>query len=257
MLILAFPNGGSTALAQMLLTAVGTVALNPRAEGQWLVPAMSAPRVRWDPESSLDYADIRTRWINAVRQAERPVSFKEPVLVIEKSPPNMCRYSKIVSMLAGMKTYTVVMTRDPYATCASWHVRYGPEQVERDWGWPGPRPADEDAYFRALGDIWIKRAKYLDAARANAVHWIRYEDFSERPSVVVGDLARKIPCLRTVNSTADIAVKDYPRQKVRNMNNNQISILTQRQRTAISSALNQNSELVARFGYDAMPPQAG
>jgi hypothetical protein len=37
LIILAFPNGGSTAIAKLLMTAEGTVALNPTIEGQWLV----------------------------------------------------------------------------------------------------------------------------------------------------------------------------------------------------------------------------
>lgn len=254
MLILTFPNGGSTALAKLLLTAVGTVALTPRAEGQWLIPAMSAPRLRWDPANNLNYTAIRDRWIGAVKQVKQRISNREPCLVIEKSPPNMCRYRQIVSMLAGMKTYIVIMTRDPYATCASWHSRYGLELVERDWGWPGPRPANEEAYFRALGEIWLNRAEYLEMARANAVHWMSYEDFSDRPSSVIRDLGGKIPQLRTVNPSANIAVKDYRGQKIRNMNSEQISILTERQREAISSALIQRPELVKRLGYSPMPP---
>src|SRR5207249_685189 len=104
----------STALAKLLLTAKGTIALHPEAEGQWLVPTLCVPLARWDPEHSLDYNDIRTRWIEAVHQATaNSTNCNEPYLVIEKSPPNMCRYHKILSMLAMMKTCTVVMTRDP------------------------------------------------------------------------------------------------------------------------------------------------
>lgn len=255
LIILTFPNGGSTAIANLLLTAAGTIALNPRVEGQWLVPAMSAPHSRWDPLSILDYDDIRTQWIEAVRHATANSGTNEGApLVIEKSPPNMCRYRAIVSMLTGMKTDIVVLTRDPYATCASWHLRGGAEQVARNWGWPGRPPTNEDEYFRALGEIWMTRASYLATARADAIHWIRYEDFSDRPSYVISDLAHRIPRLRTANPNATLLVKDYPPQKIRNMNIDQISALNKIQKTAISSALLQNSELVARFGYDVNPP---
>ncbi len=186
LLLLAFPNGGSTALAKLLLTADGTAALTSNAEGQWLVPAMCEPRARWDPEKAIDYDFVRACWVSAARQAVRPsATHQNSLLIIEKSPPNMCRYKAIVEMLSCMKTNVVVMTRDPYATCASWHIRHGPEQVERDWGWVGQRPADEGAYFEALADIWIRRAQHLDAARGDAAHWIRYEDVSEHLSLVV------------------------------------------------------------------------
>lgn len=255
LIVLAFPNGGSTAIAKLLTTAEGTVALHPQAEGQWLVPAMSAPHVRWDPNADLDYADIRTRWIEGVWRNWAGVdAYDGPPLVIEKSPPNMCRYRAIISMLSGMKTDIVVMTRDPYATCASWHARYGREGIDRDWGWPGQSPTDEESYFRALGKIWIERAKYLSAARADAKCLIRYEEFSDEPSVTIDLLAKKIPRLRSANPNAKIRVKDYPYQKIRNMNLDQISLLTENQMKVISSALAESPELVAGFGYDVAPP---
>jgi hypothetical protein len=255
LIILAFPNGGSTAIAKLLMTAEGTVALNSRIEGQWLVPEMSSPRNRWNPRHSLDYEDIRTRWIDAIRRNLRASNAGgSRRVVIEKSPPNMCRYRAIISMLSSMKTDIIVMTRDPYATCAGWHNRYGPEGIDRDWGWPGQPPTDEDSYFHALGKIWIERARYLHSARSDATCWIRYEDFVDHPSVTVGQLAEKIPCLRSVNADANIQVKDYPSQKIRNMNKEQIASLTTNQMAAISSALTEASELVAGFGYDVTPP---
>jgi hypothetical protein len=255
LLLLAFPNGGSTALAKLLLTADGTAALTSNAEGQWLVPAMCEPRARWDPEKAIDYDFVRACWVSAARQAVRPsATHQNSLLIIEKSPPNMCRYKALVEMLSCMKTNIVVMTRDPYATCASWHIRHGPEQVERDWGWVGQRPADEGAYFEALADIWIRRAQHLDAARGDAAHWIRYEDVSEHLSLVVKPLARTMPQLRTMDLDAEIIVKGYPPQRVYNMNAGHISILTAKQKSAISTALGRHSELVARFGYDVAPP---
>lgn len=258
LIILTFPNGGSTALAKLLLTAIGTVALSPRAEGQWLVPEMSAPLDRWNPDAVLDYGHIRARWIEAASRnfAVAEADGRAP-LVIEKSPPNMCRYRAIVSMLNGMKTDIIVMTRDPYATCASWHARYGREAIERDWGWPGPPPTDEDSYFRALGEIWLQRARYLESARSDAKCWMRYEDFADEPAVSLDVLAQQIPRLRSANADADILVKDYPRQKVRNMNAGQISALTENQMRAIASALEGSPDLVEGFGYDVTPPVSG
>jgi hypothetical protein len=257
LLILSFPNGGSTAVAKLLLTAPGTISLNPRVEGQWLVPEMSAPLARWDPRTPLDHDVIRSRWIAAARLAASTVGpLAVPPLVIEKSPPNMCRYKAILALLKGRKTYLAVLTRDPFATCASWHRRHGLEGVERDWGWAGARPTGEAMYFRALGEIWLQRAQYLDAARAGAVRWIRYEDFAARPSAIAQDLARDIPPLRGVDPDAIIAVKDYPPQKIHDMNAEQISGLNTRQLEAIASALEPHRALVERFGYAATPPPA-
>lgn len=256
LLLLSFPNGGSTAMARILLTAAGTIALTPNAEGQWLVPAMSAPRARWDPNNSLDYDDIRTRWMEAARRTAATVERNPtPYLVIEKSPPNMCRYRNIISMLQGKTTYVVVMTRDPFATCASWHLRYGPEILERDWGWPAEHPIGEAEYFRALAEIWLKRAEYLDTAREDAIDWIRYEDLSDRPHDVISAVARRVPRLRSMNPDANIEVKNYPVQRLRNMNQEQISTLSAKHLEAIAVGLERKPELVARLGYDITPPR--
>ena len=60
--VLCFPNGGSTAFAQMLLTGQAIVSLTPRAEGQWLVSEMCAAKSRWDRSHQLDYDRIRNVW---------------------------------------------------------------------------------------------------------------------------------------------------------------------------------------------------
>jgi len=253
LLLLTFPNGGSTAIARLLLTAPGTVALNHRVEGQWLVPAMSAAGDRWNPDTALDYGEIRTRWIEAAHQAAASWPDRRLPLVIEKSPPNMCRYRAIVAMLAGMKINIVVLTRDPFATCASWHMRAGRERVASNWGWAGLPPTDEDSYFRALGEIWMRRARYLESARADAAHWMRYEDFVDWPTETIAGLGQKIPRLAAVRQDALLAVKDYPPQTLRNMNPEQIAILSERHIDAISSALAQDPGLVARFGYGVSP----
>ena len=222
--LLVFPNGGSTALANVLLSAKGTLALYGRAEGQWLSPAMSAPRARWDPDAVIDYAEVRARWMRVVRQSrllDDPNG--APPLVIEKSPPNMCRYRALRSMLGDMKTDIAVMTRDPYATCASW-AQYGAERIDREWGWPGAPPNDDRSYHQALARIWIERARRLAAARDDAVMWLRYEDFAERPRALVNDFARLIPRLAAADPDGDIAVKAYPPQRVRNMNGEQIAM---------------------------------
>jgi hypothetical protein len=249
LLILAFPNGGSTALAETLLSAEGTLALHPRAEGQWLSPAMSAPGVRWNPNAAVDYDDLLARWMAAIRQSE-PVNCpgEEPLLIVEKSPPNMCRYQAIRSMLGGMKTTTVVMTRDPYATCASWQA-LGPERIGRNWGWPDAPPTDDRSFHYALGRIWAQRARYLLAARSDALMWLRYEDFAERPATVLQELARHVPRLRTADAVPRVRVKTYPPQTVRNMNAEQITRLSGDQRDAISSALSGEAGLVEQLGY--------
>ena len=100
--ILCFPNGGSTALAQVLLTAKATAALSPRAEGQWLIPEMCAQKRRWDPAHFLDYDRIREIWRSKAlkdRSADQP-----RITIIEKSPPIMVRYKALVEAFGSDET---------------------------------------------------------------------------------------------------------------------------------------------------------
>jgi hypothetical protein len=215
---------------------------------------MSAPGGRWDPGTPLDYAAIRDRWIVAATKAAADACpLDHAPLVIEKSPPNMCRYRAILAMLSGMKTQIVVLTRDPFATCASWHVRVGAKRIATNWGWVNEAPTDDASYFRALGQIWLRRARYLQDARAQATHWMRYEDVADHPAHALAALATRIPRLAASDQGALLAVKDYPPQPLRNMNRDQIAILTPRQIDAIASALAEDPALMAQFGYDMRP----
>jgi hypothetical protein len=236
----------------LLLTAKGTTALNPQVEGQYLVPQMCAPRDRWNPDLSLDYEMIRNRWLAALQS--KPATSEgsvPPYIVIEKSPPNMCRYRALVSMLGGMKTHIVVMTRDPFATCASWHLRNGPRVIHRQWGWPDNRPpTDENSYFRALARTWVTRAEYLYSARHDAIVWMRYEEVSENSAAAIRQIGRVVPNLLTASADANICVKDYPPQKMRNMNREQVSKLTKSQLAQISIGLMEHAELVEKLGYE-------
>jgi hypothetical protein len=249
-ILLTFPNGGSTPIAKLLLTARNTVALTPTAEGQWLSPEMSAPGGRWNPDAVLDYADIRSRWMKAVKKARAKIEQKKGhVLVIEKSPPNMCRYKDILAMLTGMPVYVAVMTRDPYATCASWHFRYGRDDIGRNWGWPSHEPTDDDSYFEALAETWLVRARYLESARSTAIAWFKYEDFARAPGEIVSLLSSSVPELALADPHAAVVVKDYPAQTIRDMNQEKLSQLTSGQTAAITRRLARDADLVSRLGY--------
>jgi hypothetical protein len=151
LLVLNFPNGGSTAFAELLLTAPGTIRLHPTVEGQWLLPALCADKLRWDPGHAFDPIEVRDVWIRTALEQCRLVGIRsDEALVIEKSPPNMCRYHHLLGALKGMRTTVVVFTRDPYATCASWHRRYGPRDIARTWGWPGRERKTSKRIFRRL-----------------------------------------------------------------------------------------------------------
>jgi hypothetical protein len=245
LLLLPFPNGGSTAIAKVLLTAPGVGALNQRAEGQWLVPDLSEPRARWDPAHQVDLARAKAIWLDTLRR-EHPGAD----VVVEKSPPNLCRYEQLIEALAPMPVEVVTFSRDPYATCASWHHRYGARRIERKWGLPeGTSVATEQGYFAALATIWVARAEMLRAARQAAFLHTSYEAFTAAPAEVVGAIAARVPAIAGADPHAAVQVKDRPAEPVRDMNAEQIATLAPPQIDALSGVFARHEDLLGSFGY--------
>jgi len=247
LLILTFPNGGSTALAKLLLTAPSTARLTGNAEGQWLIPSLSKNISRWDQTHVVPHRKLRAVWLNEVKKRKG----RKSTLVVEKSPTNMCRYKDILDALSGMKTYTITFTRDPYATCASWHRRYGLENILKEWcaGDKSEFSTEED-YYKLLGKIWLNRAKMLIDARSDSVIDIKYEDFADNTKEVIDLISLKIPELENISHDTKISVKDYADQEIKNMNKGQIDTLSSDQISAITSSLSEHPDTVSRLGYD-------
>ena len=253
LIILTMPNTGSTALAQLLLSAPDTVSLNALAEGYRILPEMAAPPARWRADLPIDYDRARTLWLQAVRERAGEGCSQSP-LVVEKSPSNLVRYKAILQMLSGMKTSLALLTRDPYATCASWNKRYDETQVTTVWGRETSEKSEENAYFVTLAELWVARLELLAEARASGGHWIRYEDFTSRPDRMAAELSDAIGRPVVADPQARIVVKDYNRQKVVNMNDKQVGMLSEQAKDAIASVLIKQTDLLTSFGYDAAPP---
>lgn len=244
LLMLTMPNSGSTSFGKILMTAKAAVSLTDRCEGEWLIPSMSNLRTRWDDDYEPSMTRVRARWLWRLRK-----SAGSPRLVIEKSPPNMVRIDQLRAALHPMKTYTVILVRDPYAVCEGWHRRYGKEGLART-SMPKLAGVDNDLdYFRLLGEYWVHRGRYLANQRANALSVVRYEDLVTNPAAIIAELAAQIPLLSDVEPGASVAVKDYELQILRDMNEQQIAALSTDQIDAISSGLEQGMDTVTSLGY--------
>ena len=243
--VLCFPNGGSTAFAQMLLTAKSAVSLTARAEGQWLIPDMCAAKSRWDPSHPLDYEHVRDVWKSkAIEQS----AGRDHITVIEKSPPNMVRYKAILNAVAPEPTHLVALTRDPYAVIASW-AKKSPERIAEEWGWPEAAPRTTTEFYEALTEIWVRRARLLAEALASCVHHTRYEDFGDSPHAAIAALAEKIPTLPSVNPSSSLKIKEYPPSPPVNMNEQQIAGLSSKALDVISRRLESHRDVLHRLGY--------
>ncbi|MEM7120931.1 MAG: sulfotransferase [Pseudomonadota bacterium] len=245
LIILTMPNSGSTALARLLMTANSTIALTEQCEGEWLIPSMSNLRHRWDEDLRLSMSRVRARWMWRLRAMKTG----SPKLVIEKSPPNMVRIDRIRAALAPMAAHTVVLVRDPYAVCESWHRRYGREQLSRTSLTALQHVDSERDYFRLLGECWVQRGTYLVEQLPKALSVVRYEELVMDPGAVTAELAKKIPMLSDVQSNAEVRVKDYAAQALTDMNSQQIDALTTEQIDAITCGLERGIDTVKALGY--------
>lgn len=245
LLILTMPNSGSTALGRLLMTSKSAVALTDRCEGEWLIPSASKTSLRWDDSYMPSMARIRARWLDRLSGS----TVDGPKIVIEKSPANMVRVDALRKILSPMKTHTVVLVRDPYATCESWHRRHGKPNLERS-SMPDLRLAEnEQDYFTGLGRYWAKRWSYLSPQRDASITTIRYEDLVSQPATTLAPIAARIPALSDIQVDAQLQVKDYQAQPLKNMNDRQISSLSSVQISAITRGLESYEDELAALDY--------
>ncbi len=244
--IATFNNGGSTALGELLDTASAAMRLVDDGEGQWLLPQLHGPGRRWNPDAEIDYALVRGMWL---REVKKVGGF--PKLVVEKSPGNMVRMRPLLDAFSDMPCTVIRLTRDPYAVCASWAKRYGKDHLTKFW--------HEDVeeleiksleHFRLLGDIYGRRAKMLVDLEDVTQMALTYEELTENTVEVLDQLAALEPLLHDVDREAKLRVKDYEPQPLENMNERQISKLTDEHISAISAGLQPHAEAVSALGYD-------
>ncbi len=244
--IATLPNAGSTALARLLLTGSSVTTLGQNGEGQWLTFDARQPSKRWDPAAKIDYAAMRTLWLEHISSRSSGKS-----LVIEKSPPNLVRMQQVLEAFGDMPLRLMRLTRDPYAVCASWAKRYGPARVASDWAEATGSMAQGSAeFFTALGRIYGERLQRLTALKDRSSFDLRYEDLTQDPVSALAPLKQAEPLLGDIDAGAKLAVKDYEPRPLENMNNRQISKLTAEQIDGISAGLRPFADQLPAFGYE-------
>jgi hypothetical protein len=247
--VATFPNGGSTALAQLLASADSAVTLTGNGEGQWLVPHLLRPGRRWEASMPVNWPHVRRIWLHNVRRRN-----KLPCVVIEKSPTTMVRMRQAMQAFSDMPCRLLRFSRDPYAVCSSWASRYGPRRIAHGWGEPtGNMAADSPAFFRVLGDIYGRRARVLHELADVADATISYEDLTRDTSAALDLIGSIEPLLADASAEAQLKVKDYAPQPLRNMNDRQIAVLSDQQIAAIGEGLLPHADAVAALGYGLRP----
>lgn len=243
--IATLPNSGSTAFAKMVSSSPVSVSLNDRAEGQWLLPGLCEDGKRWDPDLPVDWKRVRRVWMGKIRGKRQG-----PAVVLEKSPANLCRFRNLLAAFSDMETTPIRLTRDPYAVCASWDKRYGAERIKQGWH---PELGDSlrtvDGYFRALGALCGERMAMLAGLEGIVAATFSYEEVTMQPETAAARLLAICPALRRVDGRVEVAVKDYAKAGLRNMNEEQIALLDAQQIAWITEGLVPHAAALEKLGY--------
>lgn len=141
--ILTPPYSGSTAISQILITSHRCMVLRSNGEGQWLIPGL-CDSDRWDPKKPLSIESIKSVWLHTYQSVFELTSNID--IVIEKSPPNLVRIEKLISVFPNHSL--LANNRNPYANVSSILFRnhktekYSKtkrleviEKIAKDWVW--------------------------------------------------------------------------------------------------------------------------
>jgi len=235
--IITPPFSGSTALSELLNTSHRTMILQPRGEGQWLVPGL-CEKDRWNPDKEVNFLSVKATWLSMYQQVK--CLTRNIDVVIEKSPPNMMRIEQLASQF---RDYSFLANnRDPYANCASILYR------NHDPGSLSPDKRKE--VLSDLAKDWIVRSEKIKELISNFnAPLLTYEEFCRNPSSVINKLNIPNGVSESINLDANVKVKDYKPQPISNQNERQISKLTNEEIEHISKSLNSSNQILEYFGY--------
>lgn len=244
--IFTFPNGGSTALADLLGSSSRARRLTSDYEGQRLIPELMRLPDRALEKPLVSSRKLRANWLRKALKNDDG----QPFVVIEKSPDSMFRHRHIQASFAGMVQHSIVLTREPLPTCASWIKRYDITEMARRWAGHFGIPCEtDDEILRILARIWLRRAEYLRRCNEDAALLISYEELCTDTERYIELLVGLEPLLADVDAGARLSVKDYRPEPIRNMNEDNLAYLTGHQIDVLSAELRKNEALIGYFGY--------
>jgi hypothetical protein len=244
LLVATMPNTGSTVFAELLKTAPRADTIAESGEGVRLLTRGLSGK-RFSPKTEREFQLMRAVWLDAAQSKPQ-----RPLLVVEKSPPNLRRLRPIVETLSDMPVRVLGLTRDPYAVCASWAKRYGAREVAKSNRPEAGEGLDDEAFcYRVMGEAYVQGLERLEAHADLMRLTVSYEAMTDAPEETATWLEAAVPRLQGLKPRAEFKVKDYPPQPLSNMNARQTKRLSLAQRAAINEGLAPKEDLVRRFGY--------
>lgn len=235
--VFTLPYSGSTALAQVLSSAPGSMLLHPTGEGQALIRGLRGEE-RWSPDKPVNWESVRAVWthrIHTVAEEDGPVK-----LVVEKSPPNMVRAAGLLQLFP--KHQIIATNRNPYAFCAS--------SMYRSHDTDSLSEEERSQVLRSLAARWISCSRQIkDIVETHAPLFFTYEEFCDDVAATLARAVERIPALEGASADARVEVKDYTARPISNQNQRQVALLSEKDRAVIGKVLRSEEALLSFFGY--------
>ena len=244
--IFCFPNGGSTAIADLLGSSRHAIGITQNYEGQWAIPTLSLASDRIKDAPLVSSRLWRAMWFRRIH-ARRTVT---PTVLIDKSPDSVFRAAHVIATFGDQPRTVIALYRDPYATCASWMKRYDYRSMATRWGPKFGMPSETRSDCASVvARIWIHRAQRLHAVAESADLVVRYEDICTDVASFIQSVVARVPTLSDIDPAARVSVKDYAPQEIKNMNEKNILALSKEDVRAMQAVFERHADLVTALGY--------
>jgi len=230
--ILSPPFCGSTLLTEIISTSKNVSCNNNIGlrEGQHLPNAHNLlfTKNRWDPNKEIDWNRIKKIWSKYWDKSKS--------VLLEKSPPNICRANNIDKVFNNSKY--ICLIRDPYAQIQSNIRRYNTD-------------------IEVAAEKYISYLKYqkknIESLGNTLV--VSYEELTDKPIKTKEKISAFLPLLKDININLKFNAHNMHQKKqmgITNLNQKSIQALTKDQINSINTILDKEQDLIKYFNYNIL-----
>ena len=230
--ILSPPFCGSTLLTEIISTSKNVSCNNNIGlrEGQHLPKAHNLlfTEDRWDPNKKIDWNRIKKIWDKYWDKSKS--------ILLEKSPPNICRANNIDIVFSNSKY--ICLIRNPYAQIQSNIRRYNTDVVE--------------ATEKYISYLKFQRNN-IETLENTLV--ISYEELADNPLKTKEKISSFLPLLEDINIDLKFNAHNMYQKKqmgITNLNQESIQALTKDQINSINTILDKEQDLIKYFNYNIL-----
>ena len=230
--ILSPPFCGSTLLTEILSTSKNVSCNNNIGlkEGQHLPEThkLLFTDNRWDINKEIDWFKVKHIWHKYWDRSKE--------ILVEKSPPNICRAEKIDKVFEN--SVYICLTRNPYAQIQSNIRRYNTDTI--------------DATKKYIS--YLKYQKH-NLKKLEKTILITYEELTNSPLKTKEKISNFLPQLNDIK--VDIKfnahnVLEKNEMKITNLNKESIASLSKNQIDSINTVLKKEKDLISFFNYSIL-----